>query len=130
MASHKIFKVSFAPLLGLGDDGQPTKVGRWICFVTAKDPNDISDVLKAKLPEYEAGGFDVLEVVDPGVNRAWSVSVGPEGRSYSLLVVAPDEALARASLEASVKNMPVLEDNVRIGLFRTRPIDLSKEGVW
>lgn len=126
----KIYKVSFAPLLGMDDRGQPTKVGRWIVFVTAKDPNDINEVLLAKLPEYAAGGFEVLDVVDPGQNRAWSVSVGPEGRSYSMLVVAPDEALARVSLEAAVKNMPVLEDNVRIGLFRTRPIDLSKEGVW
>lgn len=127
----KIFKVSFLPVLVRKDNGEPTIGGRWMTYVTAPNPFRVEDVLRHFLPELYAEGFSVEDVieVEPG-NRAWSVSVGPQGRSYSLLISAPSEEYAEKSLAAAVENMPILKRYVDIRLFTSRPIDLDREGVW
>lgn len=126
----KIFKVSFSPIMGMDDHGNPTRVGRWSCFVVAEDANSIGSVLESKLPEYASGGFDLVDTFDAGSKRAWSVNVGPEGRAYSVLVIAEDESDAMEVLGAEVVGMRRLEEYVKAGLFRTAEIDLSVEGVW
>lgn len=128
---NRLFKVSFAPIIGTDDKNQEVKVGRYICYVTARDVSEIDGVLKAKIPEFCAGGFDFEEEIPvPPSSGAWSVSIGPVGRSYSVVVVAPDEAAARLALAESVKDLPYMKRYVDVDLFRAVAIDLDQENVW
>lgn len=126
----RLFKVSFAPILGMDDKGEPTKVGRYMAYVTAREANGIQAVLDSAIPQYSAGGFEIVEEIDHQDNRVWSVNVGPESRSQSVIVVAPNEEAAGIALAHAVQETPNLRAHVAVGLFRTTEIDLSKEGVW
>lgn len=127
----KLFKVSFAPIIGTNDKNEQVKVGRYVCYVTAKSAAEIDGVLRAKLPELYALGFDLEEDIEVGAgNYAWSVSIGPVGRSYSVVVCAPSEAEARTALSAAVADLPYMKRYVDAELFRATLIDLDQENVW
>lgn len=128
---NRLFKVSFAPIIGTNDRNEEVKVGRYICYVTAKHPTEIDGVLRATLPEFCGGGFDLEEEIDvPADCGAWSVSIGPVGRSYSIVVVAPDESMARVAMEKAVEDLPYMKKYVDAELFRAVSIDLDTENVW
>ena len=127
----KLFKVSFAPIIGTNDANEQVKVGRYIGYVTAANAPRIDAVLREKRPELAIAGYDLEEEVP--VERghyAWSVSVGPVGRSYSMVVCAPSESMARSALETAVADLPYMKRYVEADLFRATCIDLDQENVW
>jgi hypothetical protein len=127
----RIYKVSFLPVIGRDDKQQPTKVGRYMTYVTAPNVFGVAGVLRAFLPELYGEGHDIEEEVDVDrANKAWSVSVGPEGRTVSLLVVAPGEEAAEKALLQATSSLPILARYVAMKLWSGRTIDLTKEGIW
>jgi hypothetical protein len=127
----KLYKVSFLPILARGDNESVVTVGRYMVYVTAEDVFRIGDVLRHFLPELFEEGFTVEETIPVDYDhRAYSVSVGPKGRSYSMVItgISPEEAMK--ALRTTCVGTPVLNRYVEEGFFETRLIDMTKEGVW
>lgn len=127
----KLFKISFAPVMGNDDHGNPVVVGRYMTYVTAPSAAKISEVISVKLKEFDGLGFEVEEQIPvPDGHSAWSINIGPIGRAYSMVITAPSEPACRLALEKACEGMPYVRKYVEMELFRSTKIDLSVEGVW
>ncbi len=129
--NRTVYKVSFLPILAKNDKQETVRVGRWIVYAVAENPNRIGEVLRHFLPDLYDEGYEIEDsiVVAPG-NNAWSVSVGPEGRSYSMIVEAPDEEHAERALIEATKAMPYAQKYVLMKVWTARLVTLDKEGVF
>ena len=133
-----LFKISFAPIIGSGTDkngaAADVPVGRAIIYVVAQSALRIESVLKRCLPDHLKPladvGFEIVETIAvPDDKFAWSVSVGPASRSYSVVVVASDQYACERGLKAATKDQPYLKEFVDNGLWEAFLIPMEKEGV-
>lgn len=129
----RIFKVRISPLFGQKDNGEPTVVGSWMCLVVAGGAKDVGRVLRSHLPGlFDSGdGFDIdfERRVEVG-HKAYSVSIGPDGRATSHLIIVVDGNDLKTSIIGYLSDMPNVMKYADMDLYEAKEIDMTKEGVW
>jgi len=145
----RLWRVTFFPIIGKDEEGKETKVGRWMCYVTAKNMMSVYDVIERCLPEIAKEGTvePQEEIVVPPGNCVWSVSIGMPGTQISRVVTADSIDGAYPALVATIEAEDEMKESaamaegkkpadsglmrfVEEGVYLSRRIDMDKEGVW